>query len=726
MPSTTVITTCTRDCPSCCGLTARVENGRLTALTGNPAHPLNRGGRCAKMQGYPARVYSPERATHPLRRNGSSWQRISWQDALDEWADRMQDIVAASGPEAILHYQGYGERTALKLLNARFFAHLGGVTTPEGTLCSGTAYAAMCQDFGTRQSHDPLDHCNSGMVILWGRNPAATQFALLPVLAQVRKKGGRVWLVDPAATESLSVCDRHIQLRPGGDLYLALGAAKVVLTNGWEDRDFIASHTNNFAAFQALVEQRSLEELAALAGVSVADCLDLARAMVQGRQTSQSQPGLIEGDGPSGVAGLLGEPGASGEAGTTGPSGVTGATGGPTAILLGWGMHRHVDAHLGVRAIDALSAITGNIGLPGGGVSQGFEEYGPYEQSLWGQDLHPPRRTLLMPRIGREILAAEHPAIRMIVSSAANPVCMAPNAKLVEEAFRRTEFVVHMGHFLDDTADTASLFLPCTTFLEENDIVASYGHNWVGPVNQAIEPVGECRSQFAIYQDLAGRFPFAKQYCAPEAQWLERICRPLLDLGIPLEALRAGPVRHPEAPMAAWTDKAFATPSGRFEFLGGLTASGETGTPQDVTAPAPQGRTPAHGPTHSLAPTAAYDPAYPLTLLTTGSPEHLCSELTLEEHSPRPVAVVHPEAAPGMGDGDTAWLATSLGRILVTLRLDPRQRPDVCLCRRGGWAKAGHGLNRLIPDAVSALGNGTPYYEARAALSAVDTGALPV
>lgn len=673
MPRSSVTTTCTRDCPSCCGLHALVENGRLKAITGNPDHPLNRGGCCAKMKGYIDRVYSPERLTTPLRRHGSAWQRVSWKDALDEWAERIQEIVAVSGSEAILHYQGYGERTALKLLNARFFAHLGGATTLSGSLCSGTAYAAMAMDFGQRVSHDPLDLVNSATVLLWGRNPAATQFGLLPVLRQVRKNGGRVWLVDPAATESLAFCDRHIQIRPGADLYLALAAAKVVLGSGWEDQEFIANHTSNFGAFLELVDRFTLEDLAAQAGVGIADCVDLAKAMAG--LSSQADTASSEASE---------RPGRS------------------AAILLGWGMHRHVNAHLGVRTVDALSAITGNIGLPGGGVSQGFEEYGPYDQSIWGADLHPPRRTLLLPRIGREILAAD-PPIRMIVSSASNPVCMAPNAALVGEAFRRTEFIVHMGHFLDDTADAATLVLPCTTFLEENDVVASYGHNYIGAVNQVIEPVGECRSQFAIYQDLAGRFPFAGRYCLPESHWLERICRPLLDKGISLDALRNGPMRHPDAPMVAWADKAFTTPSGRFEFLSAL----------EVTAPS--GDDAMH-----TGPELGQNPAYPLTLLTTGSPDHLCSELTLAEHAPLPVAVVHPEAASNMADGAEAWLCTPMGRVRVTLRLDPRQRPDVCMCRRGGWTKAGHGLNRLIPDHVSALGNGTPYYEARAALRPVD------
>lgn len=645
-----IITTCTRDCPSACGLVASVENGRLAGLRGNPAHPLNRGGCCAKMKDYVRRVYSPERVTHPMLREGTSWKRIGWDRALDLLAEKLGEAVAGSGPESILHYQGYGERTALKLLNARFYAHLGGVTGLSGSLCSGTAFAAMAQDFGERRSHDPLDHLNACTVVLWGRNPAATQFSMTRILAQLRKEGGRIWLVDPVASESLAMCDRYIQVRPGADYHLAMGAIRAALEHGWEDKRFIAARTEGFEGLRELAFSRTVAEYARLAGVDPGVPETLARALC--RET-------------------------------------------PAAILLGWGLHRHANADASVRAIDALSAISGNVGVPGGGVSQGFEEYGPYDQSVWGDDIRPRGRTLSMPRIGESIMQASDPPVRVMVVSAANPVCMAPDSDAVARAVASREFVACMGHFLDDTARLSHLFLPCATFLEEDDVVASYGHNHVGPVNRAIEPVGECRPQFDIYQDLATRFPFAGEYVKPLEEWLGIVCRPFLDKGFSLEELRRGPVRDPDAPMTPWADGCFATPSGRFRFLGEARAFLE--------------EVPAQG----------AEQGFPLHLLTTGSPRHLCSELTMADHAPLAEARVHPDTgrAMGLSDGSAAWLASALGRIKVQVAFDPRQRRDVCLCRRGGWIAAGHGVNRIVPARESALGQGTPFYETRVTLS---------
>ena len=117
------------DCPNTCGLVASVRDGQLVRLVGSPDHPLTRGAACHKTKKFMERVYSPERITRPMVRDASGWHPVSWDAALDMIAQRMKDIRDQDGPEAILYYQGYGERTGLKLLNKYFFNLFGGVTT---------------------------------------------------------------------------------------------------------------------------------------------------------------------------------------------------------------------------------------------------------------------------------------------------------------------------------------------------------------------------------------------------------------------------------------------------------------------------------------------------------------------------------------------------------------------------------------------------------------------
>lgn len=638
---TTTITTCTRDCPNTCGLAASVREGRLVRLAGSPDHPLTRGKACLKAARYVRRVYSPERITRPMfrRHRHEPWRPATWDEVLDTVARHMQTIASQSGTEAILHYQGYGERTALKLLNRYFFNLFGGVTTTTGSLCGGTGQGAQNLDFGCRVSHDPLDHAASRSMILWGRNPVSTGVSIVPIIRDIRRNGGKIVLVDPAPTKSTALADRHIAPRPGTDAFLAMAAAKLILAQGNEDREFLEHHADGAQDYLRILEAFGLAQLCTLCDVSEEDARYLADTLVRQK---------------------------------------------PTSILLGWGMHRHEHAHASIRAIDALSAISGNIGVSGGGVSQGFEEYGPYDLQFWGDGLNPPRRALLLPRVGEEILAASNPEIRMIFVTAANPVCMAPNTAKVTAAFRKAEFVVYSGHFLDDTADLAHVFLPATTFLEEEDVMASYGHNYVGPVNPAIAPVGQCRSEFRMFSDLARRFPFADLFRRSERDWLHDICAPIRRQGCSMEALRRGPFRL-DAPMVPYAGRVFPTPSGRFRFMTEFDPSSLT----------------------------RHAPGYPYRLLTVAPHGFICSERTMAEHAPLPVVTLSQEEAVSLGlrSGDTVSVESPTGKVRAMLQTRAGQRSDILVSERGGWLKAGHGLNRLTRDITSRIGNGAPYYE---------------
>ncbi|BBO84744.1 catalytic subunit of nitrate reductase (flp) [Desulfosarcina ovata subsp. sediminis] len=644
-----IYTTCTRDCPNTCGLTAVVEAGRLVKLKGAGRHPLTQGHTCIKAARYVNRVYSPERVRHPMMRTtrkSGAWQRATWNQVFDRIAETITTIVDADGPEAILYYQGYGERTALKLLNRYFFNLLGGVTTLRGSLCGGTGQASQNLDLGDRISHDPLDHYNSNAMILWGRNPASTNISLVPIIRAIKKRGGTIILVDPYKNRSAALADRHIAPVPGRDVYLAMAAAKQVYAQGAEARPFLENHCLGADRFKALLDRFSVDELFRRAGVSRADAHFLADVLITRK---------------------------------------------PASILLGWGLHRHEYAHYSIRAIDALAAICGNIGVAGGGVSQGFEEYGPYDPQYWGDHLNPPRRTLLMPAIGDEIQNAINPKIRMIFVTAANPVCMAPRSDKVARAFANTEFVVYSGHFLDDTADQAHVFLPATTFLEEQDVMATYGHNYVGPVNRAIAPVGECRSEFEMFCGLADRFAFGGQFRRSVDDWLHDICAPIRRQGCSMAQLKTGPFRL-EAPMAPYMDGIFPTASGKFEFMTEF-------DPEELKSA---------------------DPDYPLTLLTVAPHHFICSERTLAEHPPLPVIRMHPQTAAGgrLRDNGLAIVSSPVGQLKARLKVDPEVRPDCLVAERGGWIKAGHGLNRLTPDRASRVGDGTPYYDTRVSVRA--------
>jgi anaerobic selenocysteine-containing dehydrogenase len=186
----TIYTSCTLDCPDGCGIIAHVKDGRVVKLEGHPDHEFTQGYLCGKTYRFPERVYSPERQLHPLKRSNGrpdgGWDRITWDEALDLVAEKIRGYLADPGPLSIMHYQRTGSWGATKLLSRRFWNLLGGVTTTSGSLCSGAARAGQALDFGVRGGHDPSDMVNSRLVLLWGRNPMATNLHTVPILKEVR------------------------------------------------------------------------------------------------------------------------------------------------------------------------------------------------------------------------------------------------------------------------------------------------------------------------------------------------------------------------------------------------------------------------------------------------------------------------------------------------------------------------------------------------------------
>ncbi|MEI4472197.1 molybdopterin-dependent oxidoreductase [Frigidibacter sp. MR17.24] len=645
MPRAEVYTSCTLDCPDGCGILATVEDGRVTALAGHPDHAFTRGFLCAKTYRYPARVYADDRQLHPLiRREGRTgpWSRATWDEALDLIAARIRALVARDGPLAILHYQRTGSWGATKLLNRRFWNLLGGATSTRGSLCSGAARAGQAMDFGTRLGHDPADLANSRIILLWGRNPLVTNLHLVPPIKAARAAGARVVLVDPVRSESATLCDAHVQPAVARDAELALGMARVILEEGLEDRAFVTDHVAGFEDYRALVFSRSVAGWAAAAGVAIGTLRALARDY---------------------------------------------ATLKPASIQLGWGLNKYRHSAEIFRCIDALAAIAGHVGRAGGGVTHGFDTRRHFAADIEGFDTAAHRRTIPEPMLGRALLETRDPPIGMVMVNGGNPVNQSPNSDLVARGLAAVGFTVVMDTVLTDTCDHADVFLPSTTFFEEEDVLVSWGHNLIGGVNPVIAPPGEARSDLRMYQDLARRLGLAGMEGSPR-DWLGRILAPMEAAGLPVDRVMAGPQPCPTAPMVPFADRRFPTASGRVELIG------------------------------SLPETTRAVPGFPLVLITTFEKKWLLSQIAPDEHPDRPAVRVHPDTAAACGapDGGTVRIVSPAGALAAVVRHDPRVGPGIVLATVGTWIKRGGGVNRLTEDRMTNFGEMAAYGDTRVRL----------
>src|SRR6201985_2842460 len=287
---------CTHDCPDSCGVLVTVDEltGRAVKVAGDPAHPVTRGFLCGKVARYLDRVYSPERLLFPMRRRAGVpkgplpkgreaefFERISWDEALDEIASRLKQIAAEFGPESVLPYSyagtigqlGYGS------MDRRFFHRLG-ASQLDRTICASAGAAALKSIYGTRLGTAPQDFALAGLIIVWAGNVHGNNVHLWPYIEEARRSGGRLVVIDPYRTRTAALADEHLQIRPGTDGLLALAIMQILFREGLEDRDYLNEFTSDWEQLRehALRPEHSPERAAAITGLSVEAIESLALA----------------------------------------------------------------------------------------------------------------------------------------------------------------------------------------------------------------------------------------------------------------------------------------------------------------------------------------------------------------------------------------------------------------------------------------------------------------
>src|SRR5258706_7743758 len=295
---------CPHDCPDACGVLITVEDGRATKIQGDPQHPVTRGFLCAKVAKYLDRVYSPDRVLYPMRRvaakglageqrsfapgqpraavptpaeSTQAWQRITWDEALDEIAARFREIIAKFGSEAILPYSYGGTLGALNgaSMDRRFFGRLG-ASQLERAICSAAGEAGLISVLGIKAGTEPEQFVHSRYIIAWASNIHGNNVHLWPFIEEARRKGAKLVVIDPYRTRTAACADWYLPINPGTDGALALAMMHVIIDEGLHDADYVSKHTLGFDALRQKVKAYSPESVAHWTGISAEDIRKLA------------------------------------------------------------------------------------------------------------------------------------------------------------------------------------------------------------------------------------------------------------------------------------------------------------------------------------------------------------------------------------------------------------------------------------------------------------------
>ena len=693
----TVVTTCTIDCGGKCPLNVHVSNGSIRRITVHNDGKLPPLKACVRGLNYHYRVYAPDRLKYPLKRVGERgsgrFRRISWDEALDIVAGEMRRIKTTYGPEAIFECTNSGSHICLlhnTFLGAtyRLLNKFGG-RTAFGTMTSGVgAFWASQFTYGitSQDSNSFSDLINSKLVILWGYNLVETHMSTpsLYWFDQARKMGIKFIYVDPCYTETARHFNAEwIPIRPSTDTAMLITMAYVMITEGLYDREFINRYVFGFDKYREYVlgltdnTPKTPEWAEKITGVPADAITELAREY---------------------------------------------ATSKPVALLAGFAPGRSAAGEQYHRAACTLSAMTGNIGVSGGGpagldlghrpaaevsVSDDYLKiYSDVDETPNPVEKGAPLHEYCVTGIRTHTVDKVHPSrvwdsilrgkaggyfsdIKMLYVTNSDCLNQFPDVNRGVQALNKLEFVVVHDQFMTPTARHADIVLPVCTWFERNDLKVpwQFGHYFVY-LNKAVEPMYNTKTDLQIFTELSEKMGIADFAEKTEDEWLRAIAA---NKGIPdYEAFKTTGFYQPsrsgdyiafEPQIRDPDHNPFPTPSGKIEIFSQRIADFHR---PDVLPPIPK---------YVESWEGVSDPQrkeYPLQLITVHPRNRVHSQL-YNVHWLRDIDThavwINPADARSrkIRDGEQVKVYNDRGVILVTASITERIIEGVAAIYEGAW-----------------------------------------
>ena len=674
-----MLTTCPRDCYDACGIEVSLRGGAIRRVRGDRDHPVSRGRLCRKCAtAYNGVLLDPRaRLLTPLRRDGPKgsgrFTAVSWDEALAEVAGRLTAVAEAPGAHTILsaHYTGTFALLGYHFPN-RFLRRLGAREVDPDTICNKAGHVALEYLYGTSlDGFDPRSASDAACIMVWGANPSAS--APHQHEHWLPEAPGQVIVVDSVRTATARRADLHLQPFPGSDAALAFAIAHVIGRDGLLDHGLLREHAIGWDELEPLLERCTPGWGERVTGVP-------AEAIEQAAHWYGS---------------------------------------GPSLLWIGQGFQRQPRGGNAVRAVAQLAALSGNVGRPGTGFLylNGAGNRMVDEDYVAGAHLpgSPPEPISHMDLAG----CLEDPRrSQALLCWNINIAASNPEQARLRRALTRTDlFTVAIDLFATDTTDLADVVLPAASFLESDDLVASYFHLSLSAQVKAIEPLGQSLPNTEIFRRLAAALGFGDDALhEPDEQIIAEVLR-RAGLGIDFASLtRHGTIWvHPQ-PRVQFSGLRFPTPSGKVELASARAeADGHPRTAQPHADPRPAGGR--------------------LRLLTPASPWLLNHSFANEPRLARrlgPLAIaLHPADAAerGLAAGDRVLARSPAGELELTAALSEDLPRGVAFSPKGRWPKLEGGranVNALNPGTASDMGASTTVHGVEITLTrAPDPGRRP-
>ncbi len=676
------ITTICGICDAGCGVNVHLIDGKIKRLTPLKNHPHGivcpRGARAAEI------VYSEDRLLYPQRRVGARgdgrYERITWDEAYEFWVEKLHQIKVKFGPEALCSYTGRGNfefgfqetfpptRTSESCANSILFPFGSPNSTGVGALCF-TSYGMIAPQacFGEHVRHLDDDIDNADLILIWGANPATdSPPAKLKRVKKAIRRGARVVTIDHRRNETVRATRTEwLGIRPGSDGALALGIIHVMIRDNLYNHAFVEKWTHGFADLARYVESFTPARVAAITGIPAASVSDLAQAI-----------GAAKG----------------------------------CSIQMYTGLEYSNSGVQAIRAVLSIQALSGHIDVPGGKIfkmpnriqhKRTTTEPPQGGKRPFGSDRYPLYTELCSEahaiELPKAVLENDPYPVRGLILSGASLITSWPNPALWQQTLAALDLLVIVNRFPTADAQFADLILPAATPFESTSY--QFHDDWAQLRSQVIEPLGESRSDYQIFAELADRLGYGDRWPRTDEA---KIRRGLEGTGITLEQLEANPagVPLPIFPMRYRKYETgelrqdgrpgFETPTGKFEFTSEwLRDYGYE--------PLPVYTEPEEGPLAATGlATTKLVATYPLVfnsgarMQSTFRSQHLNID-SLRKMQPKPLVWLHPDDARvrGIEDGDEVMVKSPRGEVRFWARVTEDIVSGVIEANMGGGGPLG-------------------------------------
>ncbi|VHP83155.1 formate dehydrogenase [Clostridioides difficile] len=337
---------CTLDCHDCCKFNVYTKGNNVVKIEGDKNHPYTKGFICKKGMAHLDRLNHKDRIKTPMLKVDGVWKEISFDKAIEIMVEKLTYYKEKYTSKSVMHYDQYGSGSVLKYIGDIFFNFYGGVSRHKGGPCWSAGMHAQKYDFGVAKSHAIEDMLNSKSIFVWGKNPAYTTIHTMQIIKKAKEKGIKIVVIDPIYTKTAQIADKYVQVNPGTDGALAIAMAKIIVEDKLYDEEYINSYVIGFEEYKKYLSSLELSFLIDECGVKENDIRELVDLY----------------------------------------------TNKYSSINVGYGLQKYKNGGNTIRAIDALGAITGQIGFSGGGVNYANKVYpsvinsDPYNSQSYGED----------------------------------------------------------------------------------------------------------------------------------------------------------------------------------------------------------------------------------------------------------------------------------------------------------------------------------------------------